>query len=171
MTQYFSTTFYLDPINRQSERMVDYLLTKGDKFEINFRGSAFAFSADVAGDVLFGQDFSAQHLYYNENKHPKWQDNIEFVMNDVFARLVLNPLVWNTDNFKWIYPRLWFKFCRTTKEIRNFLKEMCEKRKFKLKEMEKDVGKNQDKHKRVIDMMLESFDKGRPENHVVFLNL
>jgi len=151
---------YLDPINHQSKRMVDFLLEKGEQFEINFRGSAFAFSADVSGDVLFGQDFQAQNLYYNENKHPKWQDSVEFVMNEVFAGLVLNPLVWDTRNFKWIWPRLWWKFCKTTKYIRSFLKEMCEKRKVILKEMEENIGKNQDKHKRVIDKMLESFDKG-----------
>ena len=151
---------YLDPINNQAKLMINHLNKRyknSEKFEIQFRGSAFAFSADVAGDVLFGQDFEAQTLYYNENRHPDWQNAVEFVMNDVFAFMVVNPLVWNTSRFKYIYPRLWWKFRKNTAFIRNFLRQATLKRKNILKELGEE---NKEKNKRVIDTMLDSFEKG-----------
>ena len=55
-------------------------------------------------------------------------------MNQMFGTMIANPLVWNPNNFKYFYPKMFKEFSWRTKIMRDFLAESIEKRRQVLKE-------------------------------------
>ena len=107
---------------------------------------------------MFGQDFLAQKLWYTEGRKPDWQVSLEFTMNKVFGTMIANPLVWNTNNFKFLYPSMSKEFHAKTKVLRDFLADSIKERQRVL--AEESADSREDKHKRVIDTLLVDLENG-----------